>query len=391
MSRWPTKLLGEFVQERTERLGQAPATIYSVTNEKGFVRSLDLFDKQVFSKDTANYKRIEFSDLAYNPSRINVGSIAMCDDKSGGAVSPMYVIVRCKPGLLPRFLLYFLKSGTGLHQIRQRCEGAVRFQLKFRDLCAIPILAPPSAEQERIARLLDEVDELRRLRAQADRRTADLIPALFHEKFGDLKSRSWKEYCLGDTAILEIIDGDRGKNYPKKTDFSEDGYCLFLNTSNVRKGAFDFTKCDFIRREKDNELRKGKLTRGDVVLTTRGTLGNSTHYDSKIKYENVRINSGMVILRANPTLLIPEYLLVILNSREFESQVETMTSGSAQQQLPINRLSRIRFVLPPLPIQEEFANRVAEIHELESAQAASRNRLDALFQSMLHRAFRGEL
>jgi type I restriction enzyme S subunit len=58
---------------------------------------------------------------------------------------------------------------------------------------------------------------------------------------------------------MEIIDGDRGTNYPKKTDFRESGHCLFLNTSNVRKGAFDFSECDFITREKDGALRKGVL------------------------------------------------------------------------------------------------------------------------------------
>ena len=109
----------------------------------------------------------------------------MLEDKNGGAVSPMYVIVRCKTGLLSTYLLHFLKSDAGLHQIKQRCEGAVRFQLKFRDLCDIPILVPPLVEQERIVRLLDQADELRKLRAHADIRSADLIPALFNEMFGD--------------------------------------------------------------------------------------------------------------------------------------------------------------------------------------------------------------
>jgi len=77
MKNWPAKPLGEFIEERTERLRENSATIYSVTNDSGFVRSLDLFDKQVFSADTSNYKCVGFCDLAYNPSRINVGSVAM--------------------------------------------------------------------------------------------------------------------------------------------------------------------------------------------------------------------------------------------------------------------------------------------------------------------------
>ena len=73
-------------------------------------------------------------------------------------------------------------------------------------------------------------------------------------------------------APFEIIDGDRGVNYPKKEDFSPDGYCVFLNTKNVRSDGFNFNEVEFITREKDEALRKGRLRRGDVVLTTRGTI-----------------------------------------------------------------------------------------------------------------------
>jgi type I restriction enzyme, S subunit len=93
----------------------------------------------------------------------------------------------------------------------------------------------------------------------------------------------------------------------------------------------------------------------------------------------------------NPILLLPEFLLVILNSDEFANQVSAMTSGSAQPQLPINRLSKIEFVLPPIALQKGFTQRVTEIRVMQAEQAASRQRLDDLFQSMLHRAFNGEL
>jgi type I restriction enzyme S subunit len=238
---------------------------------------------------------------------------------------------------------------------------------------------------------LDDADELRKMRAHADQRTVAVLPALFHEMVGDPDSKSWKMRTFGDTEVMDIIDGDRGVNYPKKTDFLDSGYCLFLNTSNVRQGTFDFSKCDFITREKDSALHKGKLRRGDVILTTRGTLGNSAHYDNDVVHEHIRINSGMVILRTNPALLLPEYLLVILNSDGFMNQVNALTSGSAQPQLPINRLSQIMFLLPPLPLQKDFAQRAGEICEVKAQQAASRQRSEALFQSMLHRAFEGSL
>ncbi|WP_112052463.1 restriction endonuclease subunit S domain-containing protein [Helicobacter monodelphidis] len=104
----------------------------------------------------------------------------------------------------------------------------------------------------------------------------------------------WKTCRLGE-APLNIVDGDRGKNYPTQNDFLSDGYCLFLSTKNVRSSGFDFAECQFISKDKDSILRKGKLEMNDIVLTTRGTIGNVALYNEKVKYQNMRINSGMVI------------------------------------------------------------------------------------------------
>ena len=98
-------------------------------------------------------------------------------------------------------------------------------------------------------------------------------------------------------SLGRVIDGDRGVNYPNDQDFRESGYCLFLNAGNVTKDGFRFDECAFITREKDAKLNKGKLKREDIVLTTRGTVGNFAYFDSGVPFDNLRINSGMVIFR----------------------------------------------------------------------------------------------
>lgn len=91
--------------------------------------------------------------------------------------------------------------------------------------------------------------------------------------------------------LFDIIDGDRGKNYPKSDELFSEEYCLFLNTKNVTKNGFSFDTKQFITKTKDKLLRKGKLERYDIVLTTRGTVGNVAYYDELIKYKHLRINS----------------------------------------------------------------------------------------------------
>jgi restriction endonuclease S subunit len=172
--------------------------------------------------------------------------------------------------------------------------------------------------------------------------------------------QEWPVVKLGD-APVKIIDGDRGENYPKKEDFSPQGYCLFLNTGNVRNGFFDFDDTQFITKQKDSLLRKGKLLRGDIVLTTRGTLGNIAFYSDDIPYDNVRINSGMLLLRADAKKFSHLFLVQYFLSNIAITQIKKILSGSAQPQLPIRSLIEFEIPFPPLATQQEIvANIEAE-------------------------------
>jgi type I restriction enzyme S subunit len=131
------------------------------------------------------------------------------------------------------------------------------------------------------------------------------------------------------------------------------GYCLFLNAGNVTKGGFRFAECQFISAEKDKKLNKGKLTRGDVVLTTRGTVGNLSHYTDEVPFDHIRINSGMVILRNTSSTVANAYQYLVLRSRIVESQIERLSFGSAQPQLTVRGISTLQIPLPPTKAEQE--------------------------------------
>ena len=171
----------------------------------------------------------------------------------------------------------------------------------------------------------------------------------------------WKTYKLGELPI-QFIDGDRGKNYPKGDDFSKVGHCLFLNAGNVTKNGWDFSENVYISEEKDNLLRNGKLERGDIVLTTRGTVGNVVLYTDDIPYKHIRINSGMVIIRNNNTCYNP-YLYQYLRSYLFLGQVQQFQSGSAQPQIPISTLKKLTISLPHLAEQKRIADILSAIDD----------------------------
>lgn len=184
-----------------------------------------------------------------------------------------------------------------------------------------------------------------------------LVKSRFNEMFGENK------IFESIDNLFDIIDGDRGKNYPKSDELFSEEYCLFLNTKNVTKNGFSFDTKQFITKTKDKLLRKGKLERYDIVLTTRGTVGNVAYYDELIKYKHLRINSGMVILRPKTPNLNQKFIIHVLRNNNYSRVI----SGSAQPQLPITKLKKILLPLPPLALQNEFADFVALVDKSQFA------------------------
>lgn len=186
---------------------------------------------------------------------------------------------------------------------------------------------------------------------------------------------------LGE-APAAIIDGDRGKEYPKQADFGREGFCLFLNASNVTSSGFNFSDCSFITQAKDQALRKGKLERGDVVLTTRGTVGNVALYDESAPFAHVRINSGMVLLRSEQDKLLPRFLYYFLRSRTFNDQVQSLTTGSAQPQFPIRDIRRVMLPLPRLAAQRRIAHILGTLDDKIELNRRMNRTLEAIARAM---------
>jgi len=174
---------------------------------------------------------------------------------------------------------------------------------------------------------------------------------------------NWPLVKFGE-APLDIIDGDRGKKYPKQNEFHEEGFCLFLNTGNVTNDGFNFATVQFITEEKNNLLRKGKLSRNDIVMTTRGTIGNVVFFHKNVPYDHIRINSGMVIFRVNEEILTAPFLYHFLRSETFKKTVNLLRSGAAQPQLPIRDIKKIDIPLPPVSEQHKIADFLSKYDNL---------------------------
>ena len=161
---------------------------------------------------------------------------------------------------------------------------------------------------------------------------------------------------------IEVIDGDRGKNYPHQDELLKTGDCLFLSAKNVTKNGFSFTEKQFITKEKDKLLNNGRLKRGDIVITTRGTVGNVALYSNEICYDKIRINSGMLIIRCGDKI-DNYYLYQVLRSKWFQNQILSIQSGSAQPQLPKSHFHRMTIPVPDVNTQHRIASILSIIDE----------------------------
>ncbi|MHB2153449.1 restriction endonuclease subunit S [Calditrichota bacterium GD2] len=195
--------------------------------------------------------------------------------------------------------------------------------------------------------------------------------------------------------ICEIEDGDRGRNYPKKEDFSNDGFCIFLNAKNVTSSGFNFEQLQYISKEKHYSLRKGTLKYGDIVFTSRGTIGNTAYYSPQIKFKCMRINSGMFILREFESWLNPYYFLYGLRAPIIVQQIKKLRSGTAQPQLPIREFKSFTFTFPDKEEQQaivqEIETRLSVADKLEQIVDESLQKAEALRHSILKKAFEGKL
>lgn len=377
MKRWPTKPLGELSETV---MGQAPPGNECNFDGKGmpFVKAGEFGERRPVIREwtTKPLRFAKSSDVLVCVVGATCGKLNLGADC---AIGRSVAAVRPNPSELHQgFLHAFLRGWTV--RLRSGSQGSAQGVITREMLASIPIPQPPLAEQERIVKLLDEADELRKLRTQADLRTAALLPALFHEMFG--KHRAWPVEKL-ESLCKRVTVGHVG---PMATEYVEGGV-TFLRGQNIKRGKLDLSSVLFVSENFHKRLEKSAIAPGDVVSVRTGKPGVTAVIPTSLKVANC---SDLIVMTCGPQLN-PHFLCELLNQRLGDKDNIAGATGIAQQHFNIGEARRLTFPLPPLAMQQEFAQRVLEIREMEAAQAASRHHLEALFQSLLHRAFNGDL
>lgn len=330
-----------------------------------------------------------------------IAKVAIEGDAAFGSTE--FYVFRAKKKKADARFTYYLTSSDAvvLPAINSMTGASGRQRADKRFIQRLKLNLPDLPTQERIADILSAYDDLieaNNHRIELLEQTAQELykewfvrfrfPGYENAKFEDGIPEGWSYVRFGKA--IDIIDGDRGVNYPKQEEFYPEGDCLFLNAGNVTSKGFNFSACSYITKEKDSILRKGKLQHGDVVLTTRGTVGNVAFYNETMTFSEMRINSGMVILR-NLGVVSPEYIYTSLHHEYLQKLMTMYASGSAQPQLPIKDMKRMKIIKPDAKSMERFTEMSADIYNQISLLIMKNQTLAKQRDMLLPRLMSGKL
>ena len=281
------------------------------------------------------------------------------------------------------YLRYFLDSKHG--ELNRAARGVAQPNINQGILRGLEIPILPLPEQRRIVDILSRADGIVRLRREAEKKAAELIPALFMDMFGDpaTNPKGWPVEKLD--SVARIISGaTKGRRF----DPSEAIELPYMRVANVKDGYLDLSEIKTIT-VKRGEVEKYRLLPGDLLMTEGGDpdkLGRGALWSGEI--ETCLHQNHIFKVRADRSRLLPEYLCELVGSRYGKAyflRVAKKTTGIAT----INRtqLGGFPVVVPTLGRQNEFVEKFGAIRSIQSQQSSATAKAQAAFDALLAQAF----
>ena len=380
---WEWKRLGDLI---TYKKGRKPDILLEQKDEGG----LPYLTAGYFRTGTPK----NFVPLDYHSScvRCDLNDIVLIWDGSnagdvfkgltGVLASTMIKIEPKVQQFLPNFAFLFLK--TQFQTLKSRTTGSSIPHISKSVFENLKVPLPPLETQRKIVAILEKADETKRLRMQADELTNQLLQSVFLEMFGDpvKNPKGWEVKTLGDICTL-IKDGPH-----VSPNYVEEGV-PFITVHNIIKGFFDLCNVKYISKEDHTEFcKRCKPERGDVLYSKGGTTGFAKRVDVEFEFS---IWVHLALLKFPKDRINPIFLETCLNSNYCKVQAKRYTRGIANRDLVLGQMAKIKIIVPPLSIQQKFAQIIEKVEAMQQNQKQSRQEINNLFNALMQKAFKGEL
>ena len=393
---WKTMPLGEFAESVDYGI-TASATEQPLGPK--FLRITDIQDGAVnwdsvpwceCDTRSASDARLMAGDIVFARTGATTGKSFLIRHCPTDAVFASYLIrVRVGTSAEPRFVSHFFQTENYWAQIAKGARGVAQPGVNATTLKALQIPLPPLAEQRRIAEVLDRAEALRAKRRAALAQLDSLTQSLFLDLFGDpaTNPKGWPVSRVGDVADVQggLQVTTARKDLPNEVPY--------LRVANVYRGFLNLSEIKTIRAT-DAEIARTKLVKDDLLVVeghgNPAEIGRGALWDGSIV--GCIHQNHIIRARFTSAKVVPLYACEYLNSPGGRRHL--LRAGKTTTGLNTISVSEVRgtpVALPPIPLQREFARRVTAVEALKTAQRASLAELDALFATLQHRAFRGEL
>lgn len=403
---WKKCFLSDILEEISDKNNKnLEIPVLSVTNSKWFVEQKDQFERSIHSKDLKKYKIIQKYDFGYNPSRINVGSIAQLNTFDRWLVSPIYFVFRCRNWLSPIYFNHYIKSSFFSRNNEPNYQWSVRKSLSFDGLSRAEFVLPPEHEQSKISDILSSLNELidrtDKIIENQNKLKEWLLNKLMKEGIGnsDFKDsklgripKDWEVMKLSEMIekkiILSHLDGNHWWNYPKSSEFMT-SWIPYLVAWNIKSWKIDFSKTKFLSLEKANKLTKWRAIDNDIIFAHNATVWPVGILHTDLNY--VILSTSLTYYRCNTKELLPEYLLTYMQSSYFVNQYERVMKQSTRNQIPITTQRTFYFILPSKEEQEKISKITSTINQTIEEEQEYKNQLVILKTWLMGKLLTGEI
>jgi len=324
------------------------------------------------------------NDVLFAKMKNTVKVLAGSSEVKDKIFSTGFYILTPKEKISKKYLYFYLLSDHFNLQKDLYSSGATMMAIGNEGLKRIKISLPVDGkdnpdikEQNRIADMLEEAERLKQKRVEVEQKMTELVPALFNKMFGDPMTNklNWKIGVLGDV-IYSAKDGPHVS--PK---YSDDSGIPMLSSRNVKPGRVIWKDIKYIDlQEAKKQWKKCKPEMGDVLYTKGGTTGVA----AAVTFDRpIAVWVHVALLKTNQEKVNPLWLETILNTQYCYKQSQELTHGIANRDLGLGRMQTIKIFIPPIQLQDEFAEKMKSLQALTNKQKESRIFINSLFSSLL--------
>lgn len=277
--------------------------------------------------------------------------------------------------------LYFQLRKLDLSRLRTATgvPGLTR-EDAYRELISVP----PLPEQRRIVDLLSRAEGIVRLRREAEKKAAELIPALFLDMFGDpaTNPKGWPTASIGD-----LFEVKGGKRLPKGAPYAEEPTAFrYIRGTDIWPDQINTQNLVYLRPEDQAAIKRYVVAKDDVVITIAGKIGVAAPVGDDLVGVNLTENAAMIRPHGTKSTNAA-FLSSMLNSGFVQRQIEALTGRVTIGKLALERIRLLKILLPALELQAEYVQRVEQIRAIQSQQSSATAKAQATFDALLAQVF----